>query len=70
MGLVKYQPPKAADQQREDYIAAMYLLYLRCPGRDTRDASGVLDLGEIGETKSDRGIYRWCPYAPAGGLKP
>lgn len=69
MEIVKYQKSKTPEVQHENYVAAMYLLFLRCPGRETRDEAGAYHLGEIGETKSDRGIERWCPYAPATGLK-
>jgi hypothetical protein len=63
--LIKYETPV---DPREDYIRAyirgMYALYLRCPGRDTRDENGVVDLGELGESRSDRGIDRATPYSP------
>jgi hypothetical protein len=69
MGIVKYQRVKTAEENREEYIAAMWLLYLRVPGRETLDASGVLDLGEIGEERASRGVVRDTPYSIGTGLK-
>jgi hypothetical protein len=69
MGIVTYQRVKTSEEIREERIAAMWLLFLRCPNRENRDETGAYHLGEIGETKSDRGVERWCPYAPATGLK-
>jgi hypothetical protein len=51
-------------------IEAMWLQFLRAPRRVEPDVDGHFDLGEIGEEKASRGIERWCPYAPARGLKP
>ena len=37
-------------------MAAMWLLFLRAPGRNTAPGE-VVDLGEIGATKTNRALY-------------
>jgi hypothetical protein len=54
----------------DQFILAMFLMYARAPKQPQPDTDGFYSLGEIGETRSDRGIDRWSPYAPAAGLKP
>jgi len=69
LAIVKYTRPRTYEEIREDYIRAMWLLYRQVPGRETRDESGALDLGEVGATKSDHDIKRWCPYSICEGIK-
>lgn len=64
LAITKYEPRKEPEDPQEAYIWRMWQIFIRCPKRDTRDESGVLDLGEIGPTKSDRGIDRATPYSP------
>jgi hypothetical protein len=47
----------------------LWLMYGRCPSEAKPDVDGHFDLGEVGETRGDRGVERWCPYAPAEGIK-
>jgi len=63
--VVKYQPQPNVDA----FIFAMMLMYARAPKKSEPEIDGSFVLGEIGETKSDRGVERWCPYAPAAGIK-
>jgi len=62
VGLVKFQPPRSSKEQ-EDYIAAMWLMFLRAPGRETAPGE-VVDLGEIGAVKT-KDWERLTPYNPA-----
>jgi hypothetical protein len=48
---------------RETHIAAMWLLFLRAPGRETLPGEPV-DLGEIGTT-AETNWTRDTPYSPA-----
>jgi hypothetical protein len=48
----------------DEYINMMYWLFLRCPGVDTRDASGALELGEIGPV-AEKSWTKDTPYSPA-----
>ena len=48
----------------DEYINMMYWLFVRCPGVDTRDSSGVLHLGEIGSIV-ERNWEKATPYSPA-----
>jgi hypothetical protein len=45
-------------------IYALWLLYGRAPGKCEPEDDGSYSLGEIGETRSDRGIDRPTPYSP------
>jgi hypothetical protein len=45
------------------------LMYARAPRKAEPEIDGSFFLGEVGETKSDRGVERWCPYATAAWLK-
>ena len=67
--IVKYTRPRTPEEVHNDYINAMWLLFLQCPGRENRDVDGKFDLGTIENPRSDRGIERWCPYAP-GRVRP
>jgi hypothetical protein len=60
---MKIIPYKMAVDPREARIAALWLMYLRAPAHDNPDVDGMYSLGEIGQTKSDRGVDRWCPYS-------
>ena len=63
--IVKRIPtPEEVEDPREAYIARMWILFLCSPGRDTRDASGALDLGEVGPV-NERKVSRMTPYSPA-----
>jgi hypothetical protein len=48
----------------DEYINMMYWLFLRCAGVDTRDASGVLHLGEIGSAV-EKNWEKATPYSLA-----
>ncbi len=63
MGLVKFQPLRSSEE-REHYIAAMWLMFLRAPGRETAPGEAI-DLGEIGHAAEQPTFQRWCPYSPA-----
>jgi hypothetical protein len=64
MQIVKHQPDQNPDDPREAYIRAMFALYVQCPGRDTRDATGAYSLGEIGET-APKNWSKATPYSLA-----
>jgi hypothetical protein len=68
MKVVKFTRQKTAGELHDEKVSAYWLLFLRAPSRKTGPGECV-NLGEIGETRSDRGVERWCPYAPATGLK-
>jgi hypothetical protein len=51
----------------EMYVAAMWLMFLRAPGRNTLLGEPV-DLGEIGQVKS-KNWERLTPYSPAEPLR-
>lgn len=57
-------PDEIEDRLREAYILRQWILFLAAPGRDTRDASGVLDLGEVGPVNECK-VSRMTPYSPA-----
>jgi hypothetical protein len=59
---------KSAEELHAEKVAAYWLMFLRCPGKATAPGE-VVDLGEIGESKSNWGVNRWCPYSTATGLK-
>jgi hypothetical protein len=48
MDIVQYRKQKTAEQMHEDRVRAMWCLYLRCPGRDTKVEAGASQLEEIG----------------------
>lgn len=52
---------------KEAYIQAMWLMFLRAPGRRTAPGE-VVDLGEIGATKM-KDWERQTPYSPAVKVK-
>jgi len=49
-------------RDQKAYVAAMWLLFLRAPGRNTAPGE-VVDLGEIGATKT-KDWERLTPYSP------
>jgi hypothetical protein len=51
-----------------EYINMMYWLFGRCPGVDTRDASGAVHLGEIGPV-ADKNWGKATAYSPAVARK-
>jgi hypothetical protein len=60
--IIKYQPkPDPAD--RETYIAAMWRMFCRAPGRKTAPGEAV-DLGEIGHDR-EKDWERLTPYSLA-----
>lgn len=61
MEVVKRSYREASD--REAYIAAMWLMFLRAWGRHTKPGEPV-DLGEIGEVR-EKNWTRVTPYSPA-----
>jgi hypothetical protein len=54
---------KGPRDAQEAYIAAMWLMFLRAPGRQTAPGEPV-DLGEIGETRG-RTWTKLTPYSVA-----
>jgi len=46
---------------RETYLAAMWLMFLRCPHNPTPEVDGFYSLGEIGEAPEKA----WTPYSIA-----
>jgi len=69
MAIVKVVRKKSEEELRADYVAAMWLQFLRCPSTAAPDVDGFYDLQEIGETKSDRGVLRDTPYSIAKGIR-
>ena len=63
MRIVKSSKSKPNGDLRETYIAAMWLLFLRAPGKKTLPGEAI-DLGEIGQVKS-KNWERLTPYSPA-----
>jgi hypothetical protein len=61
IGLVRI--PKPTQDLREAHIAAMWLLFLRAPGRETAPGEPV-DLGEIGEVR-EKNWAKATPYSIA-----
>ena len=51
----------------EAYIAAMWLMFLRAPGRETAPGEQV-DLGEIGEVR-EKNWEKFTPYSVAQVIK-
>jgi hypothetical protein len=51
----------------EMYVAAMWLMFLRAPGRQTLPGEPV-DLGEIGQVR-EKDWERLTPYSPAEPTK-
>jgi hypothetical protein len=70
MNIVNFQQSKSAEELRQEHIAIMWLLFLRTSNRAEPLEDGSYYIGDVGEEKSSRGVERWCPYAPARGLKP
>jgi hypothetical protein len=64
LAIIPYVRPRTLEEIHEDYVAAMWLLFLRCPGHENRDIDGMFDLGTIDNPRSDRGIDRPTPYSP------
>ena len=62
MTIVKSSKSKPNGDLREAYIAAMWLLFLRAPGRETLPGECV-DLGEIGKVR-EKDWERLTPYSP------
>jgi hypothetical protein len=62
--LVRKAEPKAQLEFSEDYIQARWLLFLRWPGRDTRDDARASDLGEVGAIRA-KNWTKATPYGPA-----
>jgi hypothetical protein len=54
---------KLMEDHTDKFIFAMYLMFLRAPGRDTLPGEPV-DLGEIGQVKQ-KDWERLTPYSPA-----
>jgi hypothetical protein len=54
---------RTTNSDREAYIAAMWLMFLRAPGRDTAPGEPV-DLGEIG-LDAPKNWEPLTPYSPA-----
>ena len=50
-------------RDQKAYIEAMWVMFLRAPGRNTAPGE-VVDLGEIGATKT-KDWERLTPYSPA-----
>jgi hypothetical protein len=46
------------------YVARMWILWCSVPGRETRDAAGALDLGEVGSV-AEKNWYKASVYSPA-----
>ena len=64
MSIVKYQRQENPQELHKEYVAAMWLQFLRCPSKPTAPGE-IVDLGEIGEVELEsQRIDRWCPYAP------
>ncbi len=59
---------ESAEEKHAAYVRAMWLQFLRTPANPLPDADGMFDLGEVGQSKSDGKILRWCPYSPADGI--
>jgi hypothetical protein len=53
----------------EEYVAMMWQRFLLMNAASEPSPDGSYFLGEIGASRSDRGVDRWCPYSIAGGLK-
>jgi len=58
---------KSAKELHDEYVAAMWLQFLRCPSRKTAPGEAV-DLGEIGSAQ-EKNWERLTPYSPARGRK-
>jgi hypothetical protein len=63
MSVIIKRPPTAGEQE-EARIWALWLLYGKMPPNAKPDVDGKFELGEIGETRSDRGVERDTPYSP------
>jgi hypothetical protein len=55
--------PLGDEEKRRLHIEAMWLAFLRAPAKATAPGEPV-DLGEIGEERSSRGVDRPTPYSP------
>ena len=62
LSLVKI-PPRSQQEIHDLYVAAMWLMFLRAPGRETAPGEPV-DLGEIGEVR-EKNWDRLTPYSVA-----
>ena len=67
LSIGKLRPAKPGIDPHEAYITAMWLMFLRAPGRNTLPGEPV-DLGEIGHVK-EKDWERVTPYSPAEPLK-
>lgn len=64
--ITRYERKKSAE---DHYLWAMWLMFLRSPGRKTGPGECV-DLGEIGETRlQDQRLNRDTPYSICKGLR-
>jgi len=63
MNAIIKRPPSPYDP-REIYLAAMWLMFCRAPGRKTAPGEPV-DLGEIGSVPEQKTWERLNPYAVA-----
>ena len=61
MNLAKREP--TAQEKHEAYVRVMWLMFLRASATPTAPGEPV-DLGEIGEDRSSRGVDRATPYSP------
>lgn len=59
---------KTPNSDHEAYVAAMWLMFLRAPGRDTAPGEPV-DLGEIGEVR-EKQWTRPTPYSVVEPTQP
>ena len=55
---------RTAKEKHADYVTAMWVLFLQTPAQPQPDVDGMFSLGEIGTTRSDRGVDRPTPYSP------
>jgi hypothetical protein len=61
--IVKHQRRKTRREIHDDYVAAMWLMFLRCPSRPTAPGEPV-DLGELGSAP-EKNWTRLTPYSLA-----
>ena len=67
--IVKFECRKSPEELHDEYVAAMWLLFLRCPGQKTA-AGQVVDLGEIGSVRlNDQRFNRETPYSVCTGIR-
>ena len=54
----------------EQFVLAMYLLYLRAPSDPEPNPDGSFDLGEIGDVRlNDQRLLRDTPYSICRGIR-